>query len=268
MHDDMTRCARGAQCSERSSTGEPALGPRAFCTSDRRHIHEALSRFPALYAELRTTLLSAAQRGPRLREETHTKAPYPPAPVRVDLDALTWDVETCLRSWALRVQVVARLSRVGHPLAGRRWGAPGTLVPRFCAILVGHLDTLLGLPEEDMVRGIAYAFSARYETADAVVVDHQFAEYREVVLRMSGADAGLEILWLAYQIKRALGHTPQHERLPVPCGACDLMGWLVRWDGAAGFEDGAYCLACGHEYTDNEFALLRAEMYRRAQLAM
>lgn len=191
----------------------------------------------------------------------HTKDSYGSVPLRLDLDTLAWEFETCLMSWTRRIKEVARLNVI---IPERRWGVPASIIPRLCLLLSRHLDVLLALPPIEMTRGIALSRITRHDVGgDVVWIEHRAAEWAEEIRFMSGTDAGMEILDMTHRIRQVIGLTPHHQRLSIPCPVCDLRGTLVRWDGALGLQDGAYCLLCGAEYTYVEYTLMVSEAYQR-----
>lgn len=262
QNENTRPCARGARCADRATDGTPARGPRALCETDRRYAKTVLEHLPNVYGNLRDELGFKRSGGPNMGGTRGTSV-YAPAPMRLDLDDLVWSIEMVLYAWTRVTRAAAGLPPAGRDDRQHRWGSNAAFVLWSCQVLGAHLDTFINLPSTEMTRATtrhtAQKGSRRY--GDAIVVaDHPIAGYLEIKVMLTGADGTIELMDLHRQARQRLGYTPQHERLPVPCDNCDLLE-LVRWDGAAGVEDGAYCLSCGYEYSDNEFTLLRARVY-------
>ena len=243
-------CARGDRCAERGPGGAPALGPRAFCGTDRNTIARALDWMPEAYTELYLRLPDKGT-GVGGRVSGSRTQPVPP---NLGVDALMVDMVRVLGSWDERVRAVANLRELS--LAMRDAVALVTMVRTLSA----HLDALLALPAEPMLRSVSLQQAAQLPPGTVGNV-RPAAGYADVMLDLSGADAGLEILKLHGRARHMLGLTSQHHDLPVPCWNCGLRT-VRRWDGTAGLADEAECMECGEKYTAERYNLLMADVER------
>lgn len=241
-------CARGDRCAERGPGNTPQLGPRAFCTTDRARIASALEWIPTAYIELYMRL---GDKGSGVGGRV-SGSRTPPVPPNLGVDALMVDIVRVLGSWDERVRVVANLRELS--LAMRDGVALTTMVRTLSA----HLDALLALPEEPMLRSVSIQQAAELPPGTVGNV-RPAAGYADVMLDLSGADAGLEILRLHGRARHMLGYTAQHQDLPVPCWNCGLRT-VRRWDGTAGLADEAECMECRERYTADRYALLMREV--------
>ncbi len=241
-------CARGERCAERGPGNTPALGPRAFCDTDRNIIGRALDWMPTAYTELylrlpdKTVGVGGRVSGSRT----------PPVPPNLGVDALMVDIVRILGSWDERVRAVANLSELSLRMRD------GVALTTMVRTLSAHLDVLLALPPEPMLRSVSIQQAAQLPPGTVGNV-RPAAGYADVMLDLSGADAGLEILKLHGRARHMLGLTPRHQDLPVPCWACGLRT-VRRWDGTAGLADEAECMECGEKYTAQRYDLLMAEV--------
>lgn len=250
--DEQRPCARGDRCAEAESinTGggrrelHPALGYRAFCDTDRGLVLRCLEGLPGHHAEL----------GDRIGDKVGTSGPKvsgsknAPVPINLTVDELRVDLDNLITSWAERVYEVAHLVGTARDFA------------RMCEILGGHLDALLALPAEPMTRFIPLADADDLPDGTPIRRNH-WAGYAQVVLDLSGADAGLEILRLNARCRWILGHTGKDQKITGRCFSCDQLDVLVRPDSAAGLADHAECSACGTRYFGAEYAMLLRDAY-------
>lgn len=252
-----TPCARGEHCAsgarERADDGtwhrEPALCPRAFCETDRSIIGQCLTAFPALHCRL------SALTGTFLTAEVLVRAPFGPSvPLRVDVDELMRLIVDVACSWHERVADVARLSVPDTQVTRRiQLGMrAGTLLGPACHILGAHLDTLLGLEHGPVTRPASSCLSVIVPDAEVAG-----AWSDTVMLMLSGADAGNEIMRLDYLARSALLETePAPVRLlGVPCRGC---GKAALQRAAPAQHDGdpefySVCVLCGDALDDAEY---------------
>jgi hypothetical protein len=243
--DDAQRpCARGRHCVSRSSNGDPMEGPRALCSADRDHLVSAIGRLPEMYLELYMALgeKAAGSDGPRVSGGVKT----PPIPIRPDVDALMRRIVDVLSSWDERVRHVARLAGPDTDDARRR--RAGVAMSTMCRTLAAHVDALLALEPEPMMRDMDISGHPRLPE-DAVGVVHTSAGWISYQTELDGGDAAVEIFALHALCRSRLGLTRKSVLLRSRCWDCDASGKLVREDGAAGLDDHVTCRACGSEYT-------------------
>lgn len=230
-------CARSEWCAssvivteDGETRREPGLTYQAFCARDREHIATALDDLPDLHTRLADEL-GEKRRG---AGEKITMSKSAPLPVNTAVDALMRDVTETLVSWHERVADVARLSFPGGDLSRRR--RDHVAVEAAVTVLSGHLDALLALPLQPMVR---------YRDDEREMPD------------LEGADAGLEILHLHYLCRRLLGETRAHAETfdGIPCRECEDMA-LERAEPPADPAENApksRCASCGDVMDDEEF---------------
>ncbi|MCC5574504.1 hypothetical protein IMZ11_02475 [Microtetraspora sp. AC03309] len=259
--DGMRDCSRAEHCTNPRRVEDdgrtvlaPALTPRAFCEADRAIIDRSLSELPELYARVHAEIGNKRQaNGPKVFASKTA-----PVPLSPPVDALLRHMVAVLTSWEERVRVAAGLTLLDTDISRRR--RDHVAVRTACAVLTAHLDTLLSLDGEPMVRGVELAELAGVAHTLSGVA-HPNAGYAEVFMPLDGADAGLEVLHLHYRCRTLLSETkPPAQHLPVPCKACGFRRLYERrdWDGNP---DGAVCRHCGAQYTDNEFTVHRGEVY-------
>lgn len=229
-------CARAERCSDPRieivdgrTRRFPALTYQAFCPQDRTAVSKALGDLPMLWVRVHQRLDKTfkTSNGPVV-------AVSKTAPVPLDLraDELLRLILAALVSWEERVRTVARLAELDTETSRRR--RDGAILTQAYTTLAAHLDALLALPEEPMDRA-------------GELVD------------LSGADAGLELLDLAWKCRAFLTDTRQPARhLPTPCGACGFCELREVLDDD-GQHDGAKCRQCGTEYDAQAYADLTAE---------
>lgn len=100
-----TPCACGRQCAERDYMGNPKLGPRAFCDTDRSYIGSAIRGLPQVYAELRLRLAKPGQ-----QEERVSGSREAPVPVDLETEAFMRHIVLVALTWEETVRAVASLS--------------------------------------------------------------------------------------------------------------------------------------------------------------
>ncbi|MGI5155798.1 hypothetical protein [Microbispora sp. CA-102843] len=257
---DQRPCARGERCAARTITtlngqrvAVPALTYRTYCDPCRDHVGAILAGLPALYVRVHGELGHHSGGGERV-----TVSRTPPVPLSLGVDALLREVVTVLASWEERVRTVARLAVLDTQASRRR--PDGQALDAACRLLAAHLDALLALRPEPMLRVRTIPEAAKLPPGTPGVV-REVAGYAEVILDLSGADAGAEILRLHARCAALLTETrAPAKHLPVPCDWCSYaeLYEVLTWDGRP---DGARCRECGYEYSDNEYTLLRGRVY-------
>lgn len=250
IDEGQRECARGDRCSQpRLETVDgktvrlPALTYQPFCPLDRNAVAKALNDLPELWVRVHQRLdksFAGKQGGPVVAVSKTA-----PVPLSLAADELLRLVLATLVSWEERVRTVARLSPLDTQLSRHR--RDGVILSQAWTILAAHLDALLSLPPEPMARGDAFE-------------------------ELSGADAGLELLDLAWRCRAFLTDTkpaPRHlAGVYCDCGFPELYEQLDD-DGQPA---GAKCRQCRAEYDPDQYADLtkaRAEpvkTYRRRTL--
>ena len=137
---------------------------------------------------------------------------------------------------------------------------------------------LLALQAEEMSRRMSIAAVARLSPADRAMAAmsglvHPHADYADVTLPLSGADAGLEVFGLRTAARRILGETkPRPDDLTgIRCRSCDRK-MLYRADQAdIGRSDSGFysaCGHCGHRMTSTQYHAWVGQwaVYERARL--
>lgn len=254
--DDAGRlCARGKHCASRDENGIPSWGPRAFCEADRGHIRNVLGKgqLPALYRELGARIGDKSVRGDALRVTGGARTP--PVPLNLGVDALMRQTVAVVTSWDERVRTVVRLTEP-DTLTSRRIDQRSVFTDA-CATLAAHIDTLLGLQPDAMMRSMDLS-RREYLPEDTHAMVHVSGEWISYTVDLSGADAGVEVLNLYHRCLGMLGYRPQHVLLRSRCWDCDASGKLVRYDGTAGLAEHVSCQACRVEYVGQRLVLLMA----------
>jgi len=242
--DDAQRpCARGRHCASRNANGEPAEGPRALCSADRDFLVTAIERLPEMYTELYLRLGEKGAGDDSLRVSGGGRTP--PVPINLGTDALMRRIVDVLSSWDERVRYVARLSGPDTDEARRR--RAGVAMTTMCRTLAAHVDALLALEAEPMMRAMDISGHPKLPE-DAVGVVHTSAGWISYQTELDGGDAAEEIFGLHALCRSRLGLTRKSVLLRSRCWDCDASGKLVREDGAAGLDDHITCRACGTEY--------------------
>jgi hypothetical protein len=216
-------CARAEWCAsadrQRLDDGTtrrtPVVTYRAFCDTDSDLIGRCLASFPDLHGRL------AGHVGDFLTTEVLIRVPFGPnVLIRVDIDGLMRHIVDVVMSWHERVADVdpdltpPDTQRTHARELGIR---SGSLLPHSCAVLAERRVALIGLAPGPMMRPQTSWLSS--VVPDAVV----HGAWRDgLLLGLSGADAGNEILRLDYLGRSALLETiPAPERLlGVPCRSC------------------------------------------------
>ncbi|MER5420356.1 hypothetical protein [Streptosporangium roseum] len=234
-YDGMRECARAGRCSDPridtaggKTTRLPALTPRAFCDSCRGAIARALDALPMLFVRVHMELggIRGEAGGPVVSVSKSA-----PVPLSLQADELIRLILATLVSWEERVRTVARLSELDTATSRRR--RDGAVLTQAYTILAAHLDALLALEPEPMIR------------------DGELVE-------LGGADAGLDVLYLAWRCEALLTETTKAARhlggIPCQCGFCELYEVLVDGQFA-----GAKCRQCGADYTAETYKDLTDE---------
>jgi hypothetical protein len=242
-------CARGERCSDPRLTTEsgktvrlPALSYQTFCPQDRTAVSKALNDLPMLFVRVHQRLDKsfAVSGGPVV-----TVSKSAPVPLSLAADELKRLILATLVSWEERVRTVARLSPLDTETSRLR--RDGAVFTQSWTILSAHLDALLALEAEPMMRG-------------------------NELVELSGADAGLDILYLTNRCHHFLTDTEQRARhlsgVYCDCGYPELYEVL----DVNGQQAGARCRQCGDQYNREECAELTrdradsAKSYRRSSL--
>jgi hypothetical protein len=246
-------CVRGLRCRSSETTisddGEtvttPALGYDTFCQSDRNAIARALGGLPEQWVRVWQELPVKAAAG-----EHVTMSRTAPVPLSMAADALLREVSAVLCSWDEAVRMAAGLTLPDTQLARQRRDGP--VIAAVVRTLTAHLDRLLALPLGPMSRS--------YELHDLGKIPegtygrtNTIGGYAEVTVDLSGADAGEEILNLAYRCRSFLGETRMTERLDAPCPDPSCSGFsLERVQGSA---YAAECKDCGRLMSSSEWTM-------------
>lgn len=238
--DDVTdegqrECARGDRCSDpRIATDNgktvrlPALTYQTFCPQDRTAMSKALNDLPELWVRVHQRLDKsfAVAGGPVV-----SMSKSAPVPISLTADELLRLVLATLVSWEERVRDVAQLKPLDTETSRRR--RDGQVLTQAYTILSAHMDALLALGPEPMMRG-------------------------DELVELSGADAGLDLLYLAHRCRGFLTDNRQPTRhlsgVYCDCGFAELYEVLDD-DGQPA---GARCRQCRDEYNQAEYADLVA----------
>ena len=212
-------CARAEFCAsakrERLDDGSlkitPAASYQTFCFADRGIIAECLAEIPHTYVRL-----SIAVRQHYTSEKTVHMPFGPSIPLNATADELARLLVDAVCSWHERVAQVARLS--GPDTCDWHERSLGVYAARLLVasvpVLSAHVDVLLGLQAEAMVRPrcspVARTGTVLAEHGDTILVS------------AGGSDAGLELLRLDFLARAALQETkPAPVRfIGVPCRSC------------------------------------------------
>lgn len=256
----LRECARAERCPDshlQEAGGQTirvgAPTPRAFCDTCRGTIDRALRELPAYWGRVHTTLGHRTRHpGPKV-----TLPKTPPVPLSLAADELLRDIVAVAVSWWERVATVARL-HVPDTAASRNL-VSYDVVKNACSVLAAHLDALLALDEQPMMRAVPLREAAHLPPGTTGLV-HRTAGYADVVLHLDGARAGLEILQLHHRCRRHVGETNAPARhLPTPClHPCGYKQLFETLNGEGQF-DGARCRQCGTTYTAQEYQDLVTE---------
>jgi len=255
--DHERECARGEHCADpRLETVDGktlrfgAWTPRAFCDACRDQVEHALRGLPALHDRVRDEIGETGKAaGPKVAISKSA-----PVPINLAVDELLRDMAVVVVSWHERVAAVARLDD------------PDGDVARACTVLAAHVDVLLALPAEPMMRAMTLRDAAGLPPGTAGLV-HVSAGYVDAIPLLGGANAGLEVLALHRRARRLLGET----RIP----ARHLHGVLCRCGHKQLYEtldghgqwDGAHCRHCRTDWTLDEYRDLVGEAAGRLRRA-
>jgi len=244
-----TPCACERHCAERDYQGNPQLGPRAFCDTDRDRIGDAIARLPETYAELRLLLPVTGQ-----QEERVTGSREAPVPVNLDVQAFMRQVVWVACSWEDQVRAAVSLSDLPD---GRR--RDGVALAQACRILAAHLTALLSLPRETKVRFVP---PSRLEGMEPGTFWADTAGDAWAYSDMDGTGAGLEFLQLHGRARGMLGLTRQRRRITeVPCDGCRGRTLVQAEAKAGGWEPAVRCTACPVAYIGANYDLLMGRVY-------
>jgi hypothetical protein len=220
----------------------PALGYDVFCMSDRDAIARALGGLPEQWVRVHGELSVKAAAG-----EHVTMSRTAPVPLSMAADALLREVSAVLCSWDEAVRMAAGLTLPDTQLARQRRDA--LVIAATVRTLTAHLDRLLALPMGPMSRS--------YELHDLEKIPegtygrtNTIGGYCEVTVDLSGADAGDEILNLAYRCRSFLGETRMTERLDAPCPDPTCNGFTLEHIQGSAYA--AECRACGRLMSTGE----------------
>jgi hypothetical protein len=249
-------CAQGNWChaATRTDDGEwhPAKTWQAYCPSCRSVIANHLEDLPFACVRL------LVQIGDRPRTGKAIRIPFGPRePIRLEIDALVREMALVLGSWHERVAAVARLSPPDTQDAARH---PVETVRDARKVLSAHLDALLALPREPVVR-ILHSPGAAEEWLDEA--GHEDAGIvrgsGEAVLmpELDGADAGREIIRLHRRARSILGEIRARAEAfdGIPCRSCEAMS-LERAEPPSDPRQKAMksrCADCGDVMDDETF---------------
>ncbi|MEV7971270.1 hypothetical protein AB0O34_35545 [Sphaerisporangium sp. NPDC088356] len=238
----LRECARDRRCSDprivttgRTTTRRPALTPRAFCDTDAHVIRRGLEELPAQWREIAASLgVKRQATGPKV-----TVSKSAALPLSLGADEWLREVVYVLTSWEERVAHAAQLATRDTKETRRRPGR--VVVPTAARMLAGHVNVLLALPAEPMMRAVSLKAAAALPPGTRGLV-HEGAGYADVILDLSGADAGLDVLQLHHRGRRLLGETPPAVRrlhgVSCACGFAELRELLDEhgaFDGGARF---------------------------------
>lgn len=245
-------CAQGIWCAApilvREDGGgfrrEPRPGPRPFCDTDREIIRDKLDALPDAYRGLSHEIAEMRRAG------SSGHMPFgPKLPLHEGMEALMREMTVTLATWHARVAATARLtppdSDAVHSNGLKAVAAAARVL---CAGT--HIDTLLGLEHEWMIRSVSVPFrhepeilrdpiarpAWRLPSPDWLPQPGQVhastrrgpvppdlaeeladceivrvgADYLKVMRQPTGVDAGLDILSLHRRSDRLLGEVRQH----------------------------------------------------------
>jgi predicted RNA-binding Zn-ribbon protein involved in translation (DUF1610 family) len=246
---EMRPCARDTHCTDRQvivdggkRTNQPAWTYRPFCDRDREYLIQAIADLPAKYMHLRTELPRTTGQGQRV-----SGSRTPPAPLRLDVDALMVDLTHVVNTWAEIVAAVAGLVDACRDL------------DTACRTLTRWVDALLSLGPWPVVRYLPLHEAAQLPAGTTGHV-HANAGYAVANVDLDGAGAGLELLKLHARCRSTLGMTRRRDLLHVPCHQCGRIA-LYREEKADGLQDEAYCGHCGETYAGASWRLLQRLTY-------
>lgn len=278
-----TPCACGRHCAERDYLGNPALGPRSFCDSDRSHIGAAIRGLPQVYAEMSLRLAKSGQQDERVSGSREAAVP-------VDLETETFmrHIVLVALTWEEIVRSAFGLSNPDLCLScdgdGERDGAgdcpacqgsgvirwrDGAALQRACVLLggedrdrTGYLLPMLSLESGQVIRPVPGSRRLA-ELKPGTVVSIDSAGDAWVQGEMNGTGAGLEFLALNGRARGMLGLSRQRRRIgEVPCDGCRGKTLVQCEAKAGGWEPVVRCTACATAYTGAAYDLLMARVYQ------
>ena len=224
-------CAQGSWCHAATRDGDgnwrPARTFQGFCPACRSVIASRLAELPGACVRMLAQIGQRPKTGKAVRVP-----PGPREPIRLEIDALVREIAFVLASWHERVAAVARLAA---PHGAEAIQHPAETVRDAVRTLSAHLDALLALPLEPMVRWFHRPADAEARTADddpsrpwsAPGENGRVLSSGEAYLlpALSGVHAGKEILDLHHRARKITGEA---RALPesfdgIPCRACEAM---------------------------------------------
>lgn len=212
-------CGRGERCASATrNQGDdgtwrrvPANSYQVLCPTDRSILSDCVLAMPAAHRRLGATI------GEQPVREVLRHAPFGPSVLlRTDIDLYMRLLTDTVMTWHERVAQVARLSC--QPTV--QWRARSlnghavTLLDETVPVLHAHLDALLSLQAEPMIRP---ACSPAAKLGDIL------AEHDDTVLVVAGGEvAALELMALDYAVRSVLGEIPAPvtRLLGVACKTC------------------------------------------------
>ena len=200
-------CARAERCRNSETAigedGEPVTTPAlvydTFCQADRNHIYRTLEAIPELWVRVWQELPVKGQGTERV-----TMSRTAPVPPNLNADAMLREILAVLSSWDERVRMDAGLTLPDTQLSRQR--RDPVILTETVRLLLVQLDRLLALPADAMSRTFSL-YDLEKIPEGAYGRSNRIAGYAEVTVELSGADAGEEILRLAYRARAFLGET-------------------------------------------------------------
>lgn len=257
---EQRECARGPWCSastrDEEGTWHPARSYAPFCPADTSKITADAEALPAAWERLAARIGDPVRSGHAIRRPPGSRVLVDP-----EHDALLRETADITAGWAARVRAVPglRLARHGHPHASPE------AVAADCAVLAAHTVPLLALPPGPMTRSFTWpAGSAMPPGLAADLADLEILHigdgWLKAQTRLSGEDAGLEILDLHRRAVRLLGETPAPPEIldGIPCRNCEAMSSLAVLeqpppDPEKPAPPWCRCLECRDEMTRKEY---------------
>jgi hypothetical protein len=248
-----TPCACGRTCAEGDYAGNPRIGPRSFCDTDRGHIGAVIRGLPETYVELRLKLARSQQLGERVSGSRETSAPLDLA-----VEAFMRHIILVTVSWEEQVRAMASLAQI--PTGATRDGAA---LARGCRLLggePGYLGALLSLGPEVKNRPVPGSRQLReIEPGTVIRIDSAGDAWQQ--REMDGTAAGLEFLSLNGRARAILGLSLQRRRVAVRCDGCDGLTLVQREALGGGWEPVVKCTACPQSYLGAQFELFMGRGY-------
>jgi hypothetical protein len=236
------RCARGEHCSGSvtDDTGAQVAAwadlPLPFCRKDTGAVTRAVLGFPEQFVLLTMALGEKT----RVTDDRVSGSRTPPVPVRLDVDALIWDMVLILCSWDERAADREKLTRPATWLS--RYRRHQVAIPAAVTTLAPRLRDVLCYPPQAMFRIYGLAAAALLPAGQVTRVNTT-GGYAEALVDMDGAAAGTEFLRLERRCRHALGLTlpPPADLEGIPCRRCDQLALQV----APELEYRSECANCG-----------------------